>query len=160
MRGVVRKWLERQRLDGKSRRTQRRDTECAEMKISVGIGGGTSDQSRPMLALITLFVKYNNSTSIQQVATYVRTTLQTAENKPVELTGCGGNGLQDDLEECPKQFASEIRGSGFCRRLFRLYHLTLDPIAEADRRSTSERKAMNGRQPVSTRGRLALTNAF
>jgi len=64
------------------------------MKISGGIGGSTSDQSRLMLTWITLFVKYNNSTSIQQVATFVRTILQAAENKAVELTVRGGNGLR------------------------------------------------------------------
>ena len=62
--------------------------------ISGGIGGNTSDHSRPMLTWITLFVKYNNSTNIQQGATFVRTILQAAENKAVELTVRGGNELR------------------------------------------------------------------
>jgi len=66
------------------------------MKISGGIGGSAFDQSRPMLALVTLFFKYNSGTSICQVAAFVRTILQAAENKAVELTVCGGNGLRDD----------------------------------------------------------------
>ena len=86
MRGLVRKWLEPQRLDGESRRTQRRDRECAEMKISGEIGGSAFDQSRLMVACITSFVKYNSGTSIWQVGTFVRTILQAAENKGVELT--------------------------------------------------------------------------
>ena len=64
------------------------------MKISGEIDGSAFDQTRLKVACITLFVKYNNSTSIQQVAAFVRTILQAAENKAVELTVCGGNELR------------------------------------------------------------------
>jgi hypothetical protein len=50
-----------------------KEEECSEPKGQ--LGGGAVDQSRPMLALITLFVKYNDGTNIQQVAAFVRTIL-------------------------------------------------------------------------------------
>src|SRR5260370_38323556 len=54
-------------MERKGQRTQRRDAECVERKVSEWNAGGFVDKSRPMLALVTLFFKYFYSTSIQRV---------------------------------------------------------------------------------------------
>jgi hypothetical protein len=59
LRGAVRKQQEVKEIDEVKETKER-----SAARRTGRLGGGAVDQSRPMLALITLFVKYNNGTNI------------------------------------------------------------------------------------------------
>jgi hypothetical protein len=59
LRGAVRKQQEVKEIDEVKEIKER-----SAARRTARLGGGAVDQSRPMLVLITLFVKYNNGTSI------------------------------------------------------------------------------------------------
>jgi hypothetical protein len=75
----------------------------AGKRRSDGIGGDRVDQSRPMLAYIIVLVKYYYSTSIYELASFVRMNLQREENKGVELTVHRGNRLREGSSESKRK---------------------------------------------------------